>query len=342
MHCHLLVSDLVWPHGADACRGLDLPALERAFARGELTRAAPCAIEEWLCRAFGVQRQLDWPIAPLTLAFDGGTPAEAFWLRADPVHLRIERTALVLADAGTFTVSADEAAGLAELLDRHWRPLGMALLPLHPTRWYARLPAAAEVETCLLAQTAGRNVHACLPGGAQAMTWQRALLEAQMLLHDHALNQAREARGELAVNSVWFWGGGVMPRVEARAFEGVCANDVTARALATAARIDSRPLPRSFDAWLEGASGAGEHLIVLDALRPAAQYADVERWRDGMLRLEADWFAPALRTLAAKRFELLRISVLDADRAFEIELRPAALRKWWRRARPLTHYATAG
>ena len=36
--------------------------------------------------------------------------------------------------------------------------------------------------------------------------WQRYLNEAQMLLADLPINRARAARGELVVNSVWFWG----------------------------------------------------------------------------------------------------------------------------------------
>lgn len=36
--------------------------------------------------------------------------------------------------------------------------------------------------------------------------WQRYLNEAQMLLADLPVNRARAARGELVVNSVWFWG----------------------------------------------------------------------------------------------------------------------------------------
>ena len=36
--------------------------------------------------------------------------------------------------------------------------------------------------------------------------WQRYLNEAQMLLADLPVNRARAARGELMVNSVWFWG----------------------------------------------------------------------------------------------------------------------------------------
>src|SRR5207237_10316211 len=47
-----------------------------------------------------------------------------------------------------------------------------------------------------------------LPGGADCRAWQRWQVETQMLLHEHAVNQRREADGLSPVSSVWFWGNG--------------------------------------------------------------------------------------------------------------------------------------
>ena len=41
---------------------------------------------------------MDWPVAPLTLALDGLAAGNAYWLRCDPVHLRAERSGLILVD----------------------------------------------------------------------------------------------------------------------------------------------------------------------------------------------------------------------------------------------------
>ena len=61
------------------------------------------AAEGWLCQAFEVDRQRDWPIAPLTLCVDGGEPDLAYWLRADPVHIKVSREGLHLVDSFTGT-----------------------------------------------------------------------------------------------------------------------------------------------------------------------------------------------------------------------------------------------
>ena len=64
-------------------------------------------------------------VAPLTLAADGGDPEEGYWLRADPVHMRIHRNQLVLCDTSVFAVSLDEARAFVESMNAHFNPEGL-------------------------------------------------------------------------------------------------------------------------------------------------------------------------------------------------------------------------
>jgi hypothetical protein len=50
-----------------------------------------------------------------------------------------------------------------------------------------------------------------MPKGEQAASYLTLTSELQMSLHDHEVNQRREAEGLLPVNSVWLWGGGTAP-----------------------------------------------------------------------------------------------------------------------------------
>ena len=70
MQCTLLIPQLLLPGeiGADACRELPLPALEKFLARSRRRSLGPIGMEAWLCQAFKVERQHDWPFAPFTLA----------------------------------------------------------------------------------------------------------------------------------------------------------------------------------------------------------------------------------------------------------------------------------
>lgn len=50
-----------------------------------------------------------------------------------------------------------------------------------------------------------------LPRTDEAKPWRSLWSETQMALHGSKVNQARQARGEPVINSLWFWGAGPMP-----------------------------------------------------------------------------------------------------------------------------------
>ena len=137
MYCTLLIPGLIWPRaGADEiARGLEVPALRRLLARADAQRFAPITPEGWLCQAFQIEREQDWPVAPLTLELDRGDPDGAYWLRADPVHMKIERDRLLLIDNALFDLTQEEAQALAQALNAHFERDGLAFRAPHPKRW---------------------------------------------------------------------------------------------------------------------------------------------------------------------------------------------------------------
>ena len=221
MHCQLLLPNLFWPDRdfREIYRELDTPALEQLLAKGRRraesgpVAAKPVAVtsaEAWLCGQFSVDRQQDWPIAPYSLLADGGEPGRHHWLRADPVHLKLEGSRLVLADGGTFSISQQEAESLTDSLNPHFSADGLTFYPLRPDRWYLRSETAPALETTQLTAAAGKSIDTLLPRGGDARTWRTRLNDVQMLLHGHAVNEARERAGQPPINSVWLWGGGTL------------------------------------------------------------------------------------------------------------------------------------
>ena len=69
------------------------------------------------------------------------------------------------------------------------------------------------IHTQLLSEVAVKNINDFFPYGTEEIFWRGILNEIQMLLHEHPLNQVREERGDLALNGIWFWGGGVIPKL---------------------------------------------------------------------------------------------------------------------------------
>lgn len=345
MHCTLLIPRLLWPSESAhvVTGGLELPWLTRILSRARAVRYPALTPEAWLCQAFEVERQNDWPVAPLTAAIDGVDVGNAYWLRADPVHIRLDRERAVLVDNALLDITPEEAKPLAAALNKHFADDGIEFLPAAPRRWYVRLAQPPRLTTRETSEVAGKDVDRHLPGGADALAWHAVFNDVQMLLHEHRVNEMREARGEPALNSVWFWGGGVRPAVPGGHFGAVWSDDAIATALATAADAHAAAVPADAAAWLDLVRGrpdeARSHLVVLGELAGAAAYHDAESWRRRMSALESHWFAPLAQALRERTISELAVVAPGEDSCWRFDLKRTDLLKFWRAIRPLSAYA---
>jgi hypothetical protein len=330
MHCELIVPGLfATPAAARAA------SLEMLLARGRSSQDESQTLGRWLHKAFDLG---DQPLAAgaLTLAAAGhGDPGTECWARADPVHLRLMRDRLILVPGAAMSISGDEAQALCDALNRHFRG-ALELRVVDPQRWIARITDELAIDSECPLELAGRDVDLSLPG--RATRSHQLLNEAQMLLHAHPVNEAREARGEPALNSVWLWGVGRAPRVGRARWQSVAADDPVPLGLARLAGARYRPLPPSASEWLARSPDDGKHLLVLDALRtPLALSLDAEA-RESLAALERDWFAPLLAALRAGRIGMVTVHVPDAAGGPSYETIRGDLRRFWRRPRALARY----
>ncbi len=247
----------------------------------------------------------------------------------------------MLVPGAALGLTRGEVDALCESLNRTSR-VALTLTPSarRPDCWYARLEDAAPPFNVPLLEAAGDDVdrhlraqiERCRRG--QHVAAHALLNELQMLLHDHPVNAAREARGEPAVNSVWFWGAGRPPARAGPLAVGERGRAARARS-GTRGRHPSPALEVSADSWLERAPEDGRHLIVLDGLRLPHALVDVELYLAGLLALEARWFAPLLEALRVQRIGMLTLFAPDAPEALSIEIVRGDLRRFWRRPRAL-------
>jgi hypothetical protein len=344
MQCTLLIPDLFLPRdiGAAAHRDLPLDALQTVLARSTRQTFAAIGLDAWLCQAFEVEQQRDWPVAPLTLTFDGGDPGNAYWLRADPVHLRLHSDQLLLADCGTFSISKQEADQFVAALNEHFAHDGLQFLAPSAERWYLRVEREPDIVTHALQEVVGGNVNAFLPSGKDALRWHKLINEIQMLLHNHPVNAARESKGETVINSVWLWGGGTAPPVPGRHFSAVWSDETLASALAARAGIHTAPLPGEAGYWLSmpGPLQAPDtrHLIVLGPLAAAARYGDVDRWRTEISHLNRSWLQPLLGAMRQRRVSRIALVALGRRSCERFELSALDLFKLWRISKPISAY----
>ena len=260
-----------------AAQDLRLPGLETLLARGARQTCNTDGVEASLCQVLGIARQQDWPLAPITLQADGGTAGTDYWLRTDPVHFRVMRDRIVLADSHALDLAQEEADALAASIQAHFGAT-FSPRPLQPQRWYLRLPEPPQLATTPLPCAAGCDIDPLLPRGDDASRFRTLLNELQMLLHDHPVNQAREARGELPVNSLWLWGGGALPEVCPSGLQ-IATDNPNAQALARFAGARWVPPPARFDQDCPD-------VAVLETLVAPGQVGDAFGWREGVREVE--------------------------------------------------------
>lgn len=257
-----------------------------------------------------------WPVAALTRQPDSGDAGNSAWLRADPAHVApdINGARLLACGTGLQLQQVDVDALLPAL-----RPLfGDAGFPIDapaPGRWYLRLPHGSRLPRFTApADALGADLFDQLPGAdddtdLQARRWRALLSETQVVLHNHPHNAVRVAAGKPPVNSLWFWGAGVLPdQVTSRARQ-VASDDALLRGLASAAgmRIDAAT----------NAFGVPEGHALFD-LRDE---------RDAAM-LGKGWLQPAMLALRQGGIAGLR---LDFEDGAGFDIRPGQRWRFWRR-----------
>ena len=252
-----------------------------------------------------------WPVAALTREFDAGDAPLSAWLRADPVYVRPDiNGARLLAHDQAMQLGQDDIEALLPALRPLFGDTGFTIDAPTPTRWYLRLPREAKLPVFTApADALGADLFEHLPEGPEGRRWRALLSEAQVVLHNHPHNAARIAIGKPPVNSLWFWGGGILPDHVTTSHASVHSDDTTLRALASAARAQAAPLAAGF---------APRDESTLHDLRPVRNVA----------ALATEWLAPALA--AVQRGELERLCLDFEDGAgFSVEKR----QRWrfWRK-----------
>jgi len=311
-------------------------ALETLLARAQRLDAAGLEYERLIFSLFGVAPpdDADLPVAAVTRALDLGVIDNGWWLRADPVHLRPERDRLILFDTQTVPLTLDEANRLTAELSEAYAGPGWLLKSPRPGRWYLKPPRAARIITTPLPRVVGKDIHPYLPQGKDGKAWHTLLNEIQILLHTTAVNAEREQRGELPINSVWFWGGGRLPSISQVEWVHLYSEEPISLALARLSETPSSARPADFSDWLRQARRPGAYLTVLEQVRGNVQYDQEREWAQSVERLDHEWMAPAFRALKSREIDALTICTDIGN----YRVGANEIRRWWRRRRPLAGY----
>jgi hypothetical protein len=149
------------------------------------------------------------PFAAEAARADGFAPVTgAGWGLLTPAHWHVGHDQVNLVDPALLELDEPEARTLHATLAPLFEDLGWGWHWAGPTRWYVSHPSLAELPTASIDRVIGRNVDLWLNDHPGVMLVRRLQSEVQMLLYVHPLNDAREARGAMSVNSFWLSGTG--------------------------------------------------------------------------------------------------------------------------------------
>jgi hypothetical protein len=239
------------------------------------------------------------PVAALTRSLDSTDATGTLWLRADPAWVAADAVTLRLLACGNMDLSPAESEQLARSLKPLFGDAGFPLEATTPSRWYLRCPRGAQLPVFSPPEAAlGDDVAGHLPEGDAGRRWQHLLNEAQVILHNHPLNAERARRGLAPVNSLWFWGAGVLPDWVKTTCGVVVSGDEIVHALA---RLAKAPVANAFADALVGAAPGSRILIDLD--RPTAASP-----------LESAWHEAVQRALSDRVISEVRLSFASGER----------------------------
>ncbi len=305
------------------------PALARLLATGDRPESEQDGLIATACRACGIERQDDWPVAPRLARAMGIDPGSAYWLCADPATLAVGADDVRLS-ALVDDLAPEDAHALVAALNAHFAPDGIFFVAATPARWFVRAQEAQRITTRPPAAAFGAPLFGFLPSGLDSARWRRWQNELQMLFFEHPANLKRERSGGAVVNSVWLWGGGTEePRRPSAT--SIFAREPCVLDLARGSALEVRAPPARFDA--------------LDSLDAAVWLDRVEA--DGADRqleaMDRAWMAPVERASDAVRLTGIEIVVAGRERALRFRpRRPSLMQRWRARLWPPSALRTLG
>jgi hypothetical protein len=301
--------------------GLGSPTLLQLLAKGQVQQHA-MPLEALIAEEFGLTATPDYPLAAIAAHADGVSVDGRYCLRADPVHLVLQRDCFSLHESFPLPLSQVEAQALVASLNQHFSRDGLHFMLGASGACYLLLNGTPQIQTTLPSVALDKNSHDFLPQGNDASYWLALLNEVQMLLHEHPINLAREAAGQLALNSLWFSAGGALPSKSSLLGHqaSLMANSKLYEGMAKIGALPYAPLPASLAHVLQQpASTMRLHLPCTEAL-------------------DALWLTPLWQALKHGKISQLTLNLGFYERLIQLNIRPRDVYKFWRRPRALQAY----
>ena len=136
-------------------------------------------------------------------------PAPQAWMT--PCHWQIGMDQVVMADPEHLHLPDEESQQLLQAMQAFLLEDGLQVTWHSALQWHVQGNMLTDLPTVSLDRVIGQNVKHWMPDHPATKPFQRLQSEMQMLLYNHPVNDAREARRQHTVNAFWLHGAGVLP-----------------------------------------------------------------------------------------------------------------------------------
>lgn len=320
------------PDAAAAPREIAAPGLEHLARFGE-KRPTPQGWRAWVAGWLGLPQYATEAPASIAAASLQNAPRErAVWL-ATPLYLVTGLSSLHFDRRSLLSLPDAQLEALAASFRDTFGGSGFDLHPLEAGELLLSGPPDVQPATTTEpARMPLTTVADALPCGAGAGALRRLGAEIEMWLHGHAVNNARQRRGELPVGTLWVWGGGAQPLIPPAArqetADAAFGSDAYVRGLWRLAGGEARPMPVDWAAQIADARAQRALAVVevAELLHANGSWSLTEAVAD----LDRRLIGPSLAAL--HRGELDRLVLLANDRSLALR----AVDRWrvWRGKRP--------
>lgn len=303
-----------------------IPNLSKLLSRGHYRALSKADIETRILNGMGISfsGNEDVPVARLRVQqlplID--TQKSAWCL--DPVFIQIDKEDAVVQAHENIELSESEARHIIDDLNTHFAEDGFKLHYHSVYRWV--LEAELDLITTSLSSAMYKNISQLQPAGTSEKRWWALLNEIQMLLYNHPVNEARESRGAIPVNSLWLWGGSSTVQYEPL-IDSIFCNEQWVTDVAQLYDIDFQ----STDDVKELKALSESCLMLYTDLLGAIRQSDAFAWLDSLKEFEQTILSTIMNMMEKDKLQTL---MLYSD-TVSISIRRADLKKWWKRIRPV-------
>jgi hypothetical protein len=258
-----------------------------------------------------------------------GIDSNGFWFRADPVNLQEDQNYLMMSYPSALELDAVEARALSASINEHFAEDGWRLEVVDQQHWYLGLDKNPDIQTTPLWRVVGRDVFNLMPVGNNSRQWHAWMMEIQMLLYNHVVNQARIEQGKTTVSGLWIWGGGELPLLE-KSDILLRGDSLFLQGISRQSGCNIKALPGNMTSICDDCGVQTEQLVVLEQARAALMTGDMHVGIKALHELEKEVFQPLLTLLQSRKLTALNII---ATPGHIVNVSARGIRKWWRRNR---------